>query len=147
MANQYRVMPWESTSTCWLPMVFSETVFPPAAAALLLLPPAAGVLATADELLLPELAQAETVRAKAARPAAPHIFRIGNSPLRGCMWSPVRDHVRSVVSVHRGFNRGQLAVEPALGSGDGAQVGLAQPRCERDSTDRDQAGHGGTPRR
>jgi len=27
--------------------------------------------------LLPELAQADTVRAKAARPAAPHIFRIG----------------------------------------------------------------------
>jgi hypothetical protein len=69
-------MPWESTSTFWLPMVFSVTVFPPAAAALLL-PPAAGVLATVPELLLAELPQAETVRAKAARPAAPHIFRIG----------------------------------------------------------------------
>jgi len=28
-------------------------------------------------VLLAELAQADTVRAKAARPAAPHIFRIG----------------------------------------------------------------------
>jgi hypothetical protein len=56
-------------------MVFTATVFPPAAAALLL-PPAAGVLAVVAELL-PELAQAETVRARAARPAAPHIFRIG----------------------------------------------------------------------
>jgi hypothetical protein len=56
-------------------MVFAVTVFPPAAAEalLLLLPPAAGVLA----VLLAELAQAETVRARAARPAAPHIFRIG----------------------------------------------------------------------
>ena len=79
MANQYRVMPWESTSTCWLPMVFSVTVFPPAAPAgalLLLLAPAAGVLAVVA-VLLAELAQADTVRAKAARPAAPHIFRIG----------------------------------------------------------------------
>src|SRR6516162_6129441 len=69
-------------------MVFSVTVFPPAAAgaALLVLPPAAGVLATADEL--PELAQAETVRAKAARPAAPHIFRIG-------VVSPSQMHVLS----------------------------------------------------
>src|SRR5580692_433527 len=76
MANQYRVMPLESTRTCWLPMVFAVTVLPPAAAdaALLLLPPAAGVLAT---LLLPELPQADTVRASAARPATPHIFRIG----------------------------------------------------------------------
>jgi hypothetical protein len=59
-------------------MVFAVTVFPPAAAGalLLLLPPAAGVLAVVAELL-PELPQAETVRAKAARPAAPHIFRIG----------------------------------------------------------------------
>ena len=67
MANQYRVMPWESTSTCWLPMVFAVTVFPPAAAGalLLLLPPAAGVLTVVAELL-PELPQAETVRAKAA---------------------------------------------------------------------------------
>ena len=69
-------MPWESTSTCWLPIAFSDTVFPPAAAALLLLPPAAGVFATLLELL-PELAQADTVRARAARPAAPHIIRIG----------------------------------------------------------------------
>ena len=63
-------------------MVFSVTVFPPpAAAALLLLPPAAGVLAAVPELLLAELAQADTVRARAARPAAPHIFRIELSPL------------------------------------------------------------------
>jgi hypothetical protein len=62
-------------------MVFWLTVLPPAAAgALLLLPPAAGVLAVGAELL-PELAQAETVRAKAARPAALNIFRIGISPL------------------------------------------------------------------
>src|SRR6266480_2829583 len=65
MANQYRVMPLESTTTCWLPMVFSVTVLPPAAA-LLLLPPAAGVLAAVPELLLPELPQADTVRASAA---------------------------------------------------------------------------------
>jgi hypothetical protein len=39
------------------------------------LPPAAGVLAAPGELLA-ELAQADTVRARAARPAAPHIFRI-----------------------------------------------------------------------
>jgi hypothetical protein len=60
-------------------MVFAVTVFPPAAAGallLLLLPPAAGVLAGVA-VLLAELAQADTVRAKAARPAAPHIFRIG----------------------------------------------------------------------
>jgi len=58
-------------------MVFAVTVLPPAAAgALLLLPPAAGVLAVVA-VLLAELAQADTVRAKAARPAAPHIFRIG----------------------------------------------------------------------
>ena len=58
-------------------MVFWLTVLPPAAAgALLLLPPAAGVLAVVA-VLLAELAQADTVRAKAARPAAPHIFRIG----------------------------------------------------------------------
>jgi hypothetical protein len=81
MANQYRVMPWESTSTCWLPMVFAVTVLPPAAAGALLagalLPaPAAGVLPVVA-VLLPELPQADTVRAKAARPAAPHIFLIG----------------------------------------------------------------------
>jgi hypothetical protein len=71
-------------------MVFSVTVFPPAAAAgaaLLLLPPAAGVLAALGELLA-ELAQAETVRARAARPAAPHIFRIR-------IISPSRVHVVS----------------------------------------------------
>jgi hypothetical protein len=58
-------------------MVFAVTVFPLAAAgALLLPPPAAGVLLVVAELLLPELPHAETVRASAARPAAPHIFRI-----------------------------------------------------------------------
>jgi hypothetical protein len=52
-------------------------VLPPAAAAALLLPPpAAGVLGVVA-VLLAELPQADTVRAKAARPAAPHIFRIG----------------------------------------------------------------------
>ena len=83
-------MPWESTSTCWLPMVFAVTVFPPAAAEalLLLLPPAAGVLAVVA-VLLAELAQAETVRAKAARPAAPHIFRIGISPLHSARDLPL----------------------------------------------------------
>jgi hypothetical protein len=70
-------MPLESTSTCWLPMVFSVTVLPPAAAGALLLLPAAGVLAAVPELLLPELPQADTVRASAAKPATPHIFRIG----------------------------------------------------------------------
>src|SRR5437763_16278869 len=106
MANQYRVMPLESTSTCCPPMVFSVTVCPPpAAAALLLLPPAAGVLAAVPELLLPELPQADTVRARAARPATPHIFRIGFVSPSQCMWSPVRDHVRSVVSVHAGSPR------------------------------------------
>src|SRR3984893_16599136 len=79
MANQYRVMPLESTRTCWLPMVFSVTVLPPAAAdaALLLLPPAAGVLGAGAALPLPDLPQADTVRASAAKPATPHIFRIG----------------------------------------------------------------------
>jgi len=61
-------------------MVFSVTVLPPAAAGLLaavalLLVPAAGVLPVLVELL-PELAQADTVSARAARPATPHIFRI-----------------------------------------------------------------------
>ena len=74
MAYHYKVMPLESTTTCWLPMVFSVTVLPPAAA--LLLPPAAGVLAAVPELL-PELPQADTVKASAAKPATPHIFRIG----------------------------------------------------------------------
>src|SRR6476646_2188645 len=78
MANQYSVLPWASVSTCCPPMVFAVTVLPPAAAAgaLLLEPPAAGVLLVVAELLLPELAQAETVRARAARPDDPHIFRI-----------------------------------------------------------------------
>jgi hypothetical protein len=62
-------------------MAFWVTVLPPAAAGALLagalLPlPAAGVLAGVA-VLLAELPQADTVRAKAARPAAPHIFRIG----------------------------------------------------------------------
>jgi hypothetical protein len=66
-------------------MVFAVTVLPPAAAGALLagalLPaPAAGVLPVVAELL-PELPQADTVRAKAARPAALNIFRIGISPL------------------------------------------------------------------
>jgi hypothetical protein len=42
-----------------------------------LLPPAAGVL---PEVLL-ELAHADTASARAASPAAPHIFRIGKYPL------------------------------------------------------------------
>jgi hypothetical protein len=59
-------------------MVLAVTVAPPAAGAdagALLLPAAAGVLPVLA-VLLPELAQAETVRASAARPAALHIFRI-----------------------------------------------------------------------
>jgi hypothetical protein len=60
-------------------MVLAVTVAPPAAGAdaagLLLLPAAAGVL-PGLAVLLPELAHAETVRASAARPAAPHIFRM-----------------------------------------------------------------------
>src|SRR5437588_12599339 len=62
MANQYKVMPLESTTTCWLPMVFSVTVLPPAAA--LLLPPAAGVWAAGPELI-PELPQVARGRAVA----------------------------------------------------------------------------------
>ena len=46
-----------------------------------LLPAAAGVLPEAAELLL-ELAHADTVSARAASAAAPHIFRISDSPLR-----------------------------------------------------------------
>jgi hypothetical protein len=63
-------------------------VLPPAAAdeagadeAALLLPVAAGVLAAVE--LLPELPQADTVKARAARPATPHIFCISDvSPSR-----------------------------------------------------------------
>ena len=36
MANQYSVLPSASVSTCWLPMVRSVTVLPPAAAGALL---------------------------------------------------------------------------------------------------------------
>jgi hypothetical protein len=80
--NQYRTMPLESVSTCWPPTVVCDTVLPPAAAdeagadaSALLLVPAAGVLFALPELL-PELAQADTVSARAASPAAPHIARI-----------------------------------------------------------------------
>jgi len=62
------------------------TVAPPAAdvdAAGLLLPAAAGVLPVLA-VLLPELAHAETVRASAARPAAPHIFRMWISSPSQC---------------------------------------------------------------
>src|SRR5690242_16856812 len=79
MANQYRTMPLESVSTCWPPTVVCDTVLPPAAAeagaAALLLVPAAGAL-----LELPELPQADTVSARAASPAAPHIDRISGLP-------------------------------------------------------------------
>jgi hypothetical protein len=57
-------------------MVVMFTVFPLAAAALAgLLAPAAGAVVVGDELLL-ELAQADSARARAASPAALHIFRI-----------------------------------------------------------------------
>jgi hypothetical protein len=83
--NQYRVMPEEFTRTCVPLMLLALTVeVPPAAAAdadPVELAAAAGVFAAA-ELLLPELAQAETVRASAARPAAPKIIRIRILPFR-----------------------------------------------------------------
>src|SRR6185437_16921152 len=65
MANQYRTMPLESVSTCWPPTVVCDTVLPPAAGEALLAP-AAGVLVALLEL--PELPQADTVNARAARP-------------------------------------------------------------------------------
>jgi len=65
-------------------MVLTARAVPPAAAGLEaaadeagLLPAAAGVLPEAVELL-PELAHADTVSARAANEAAPHIFRISN---------------------------------------------------------------------
>jgi hypothetical protein len=72
-------------------MVWTSRVVPPAAALLpaaaallpaaaALLPAAAGVLLVVAVLLL-ELAHADTVSARPASPAAPHIFRISNSPL------------------------------------------------------------------
>jgi hypothetical protein len=88
-ANQYKVKPAELVTTCWPPMVLTAKVAPPetpgleaagleaAADEAALLPVAAGVLPAAVELL-PELAHADTVRAKAASAAAPHIFRISN---------------------------------------------------------------------
>jgi hypothetical protein len=86
-ANQYSVWPAELVTTCWPPMVLTARALPPAAAGLEagadaagLLPAAAGVLPEAAELLL-ELPQADTANAMAANPAAPHIFRISNSPL------------------------------------------------------------------
>src|SRR5205809_3331120 len=129
MANQYRVMPLESTSTCWPPMVFAVTVFPPAAAGalLLLLPPAAGVLATVPELLLPELAQADTVRAKAARPAAPHIFRIGISPLHSACALPLE------ITCDWSF---QFTASSLLVSSRSAGVGRRQPELAADDPDR-----------
>jgi hypothetical protein len=80
-ANQYRVLPAESVTTCWVPMVLTVRLVPPAlaAAAGLLAAGAAGVLAAAGGLLL-ELAHADTVSARAASVAAPHIFRIRISP-------------------------------------------------------------------
>ena len=75
-------------------MLVAVTVEPPAAAAEadpVELAAAAGVLPEAAELL-PELAQAETVRATAARPTAPKIIRIQVLPFR-CARSPVRDYV------------------------------------------------------
>jgi len=81
-ANQYTVRPAELVSTCWLPMVLAVKVVELAAEADAagLLPAAAGVLPAAAELLL-ELPQADTASARAASPAAPHIFRIsGFSP-------------------------------------------------------------------
>jgi hypothetical protein len=66
-------------------MVLTARVVPPEAAGLEaaaeLLPVAAGVLLVEAVLLL-ELAQADTVSARAASVAAPHMFRISNFPLR-----------------------------------------------------------------
>jgi hypothetical protein len=77
-------MPAELVTTCWLPMVLAARVVPPEAAGLEaaaeLLPAAAGVLLVA--VLLLELAHADTVSARAASVAAPHIFRISDFPLR-----------------------------------------------------------------
>jgi hypothetical protein len=82
--NQYKVKPAALVTTCWPPMVFAARVVPPeleAGADEAALPPAAaGVLPETAELL-PELAQADRTSAAAARPAAPHIFRIRISPL------------------------------------------------------------------
>src|ERR1700730_5365203 len=71
-------------------MVLAVKALPPALeagpdAGALLLPGAAGVLL----VLLPELAHADTVRARAARPAAPHIFRIRISPLHSANYLPL----------------------------------------------------------
>src|SRR5579859_4608912 len=105
MANQYRTSPLESVSTCWPPTVVWDTVLPPAAvdeagadAAALVLAEAAGVLVAPPELL-PELEQADTVSARAARPAAPHIVRMSGGSPSPCTCSPARDHVRMAVSV------------------------------------------------
>jgi hypothetical protein len=73
--NQYKVKP--------AALVFAVRLVPPelaaGAAEAALLAAAAGVLPEAAELL-PELAQADRTSATAARPAAPHIFRIRISP-------------------------------------------------------------------
>jgi hypothetical protein len=85
--------------------VICDTVLPPAAAdeagadadaAALLLAEAAGVLALE---LLPELPQADTVSARAARPATPSIVRISDVSPSQCTWSPVRGHVREEEAV------------------------------------------------
>src|ERR1700738_2764647 len=83
--NQYTVRPLELVSTCWLPMVLAVSVLPPWAGAdeadaAALVAPAAGALPGAAELLL-ELPHADTASARAASPAAPHIFRIRIFPL------------------------------------------------------------------
>jgi hypothetical protein len=85
--------------------VIIETVPPPeaadalllAAGALLLLAAAAGVLLAVE--LLPELAQADMVKARAARPATPSIFCISVVSPCAAKRSPVRDHVRTGNSV------------------------------------------------
>jgi hypothetical protein len=72
-------------------MVFAARVVPPELEAgadeAALLPAAAGVLPETAELL-PELAQADSTSAVAARPAAPHIFRIRISPLHSASELP-----------------------------------------------------------
>src|SRR5450432_2845107 len=104
--NQYRTSPLESVSTCVPPTVVWDTVLPPAAAdeagadAAGLLLAAAGVLLVVLELL-PELAQADTVSARAASPAAPSIVRISDVSPFTVRWSPVREHVRTGISVDR----------------------------------------------
>src|ERR1700761_7859279 len=98
--NQYRVMPAELVSTCVPLMLVALTVEPPAAGAVAdpaaLLAGVAGVFPEAAELL-PELEQAEAVRAKAARPATPRILRMWISPIQMCDGLPLGVRTRGLM--------------------------------------------------